>query len=952
MSTDCVTPPEQFITVRGAREHNLKNIDLEIPRDRLVVVTGLSGSGKSSLAFDTVYAEGQRRYMESLSAYARQYMGMLERPDVDQIDGLSPVIAIEQKTVSRNPRSTVGTVTEVYDFLRLLYARAATSYSAVSGKPLTRQSAEEITEALLSYPAGSAFAILAPVVKARKGHYRDLFEKISSQGFTRVRVDGRMLEITPRMQLERYKTHDVEVVIDRIRLEGDVTERVTQSVHTALEMGDGVLFLALPNEKLRVFSRHLYDPETGESYAEASPNTFSFNSAYGACAACRGLGESESWVESLIIPDRGLSIAEGAIAPIGKPKSGALVFSFLAAVLKKHNCSFSTPLNELPPEAWEEVLFGSRVNYQITLPGSTYKYEAPFRGLYGHLDHEYTTAGKARARRLQQLRARAKCQKCKGTRLKDEARSYRIGDRTIADLADMDLFALRGFLKTVHFGQRQAVIAAPILKEIHERVSFMIDVGVGYLKLNRPAATLSGGESQRIRLATQIGTQLTGVLYVLDEPSIGLHARDNRKLIGSLRQLRDLGNSVLVVEHDRDMIEAADYVIDLGPGAGEQGGYLVCAGAPAELRNEDHTYISLTAQYLTGSRSIEIPHYRRDADSDRVVLTGARGHNLKNVDLELPLGLFICVTGVSGSGKSSLINQTLYPAISKLISRGAADPPLPHHEVRGYRQVSKVIDIDQKPIGRTPRSNPATYINLFTPIRDLFAHLPESKLRGYKPGRFSFNVPGGRCETCSGAGIMRLEMNFLPDVYVECETCDGRRYNAETLEVVFKGKTIADVLDLRVDEAAEFFASIPKIARKLETLQSVGLGYLRLGQQSTTISGGEAQRVKLSKELSRPGRGDTLYLLDEPTTGLHFEDIRHLLAVLQALVDKGNTVLVIEHNPDVIKVADYIVDMGPEGGDRGGEILYAGTPEGLAKQDTYTGALLREIFERECAPAF
>ena len=951
MSTDCVTAPEHFITVRGAREHNLKNINLDIPRDRLVVVTGLSGSGKSSLAFDTVYAEGQRRYMESLSAYARQYMGMLERPDVDQIDGLSPVIAIEQKTVSRNPRSTVGTVTEVYDLLRLLYARAATSFSAVSGKPLTRQSAEEIVEALLDYPAGSVFTILAPVVKARKGHYRELFEKIAGQGFTRVRVNKQIREIEPGMQLQRYKTHDIQVVVDRIKLEGNVTERVKQSVHTALELGDGVLFLALPNAEVRVFSRHLYDSETGESYTEASPNTFSFNSTYGACPACRGLGESESWVESRVIPNRNLSIQEGAIVPLGKPKSGGLVFSFLAAVLKKYNCTFSTPLEELPSEAWQELLFGSRTYYQITLPGSTYRYEAPFHGLYGHLDHEYTTAGKAKARWLSPLRSKAKCQTCKGTRLKAEALSYRVGDRTIGDLTALDLFALRDFLETVKFGHRQAIIATPILKEIRERVYFMIEVGVGYLKLSRPSATLSGGESQRIRLATQIGTQLTGVLYVLDEPSIGLHARDNRKLIRSLRHLRDLGNSVLVVEHDRDMIEAADYVIDLGPGAGEHGGYLVCAGTPAELHSDNHTDASLTAQYLKGRRSIETPRRRRDMDHRRIVLKGACGHNLKNIDLVLPLGLFICVTGVSGSGKSSLINQTFFPAIAQLIGQAVANPPLSHSKVGGYHQISKIIDIDQKPIGRTPRSNPATYINLFTPIRDLFAHLPESRLRGYKPGRFSFNVSDGRCETCSGAGIMRLEMNFLPDVYVECETCNGRRYNAETLEIVYKGKTIADVLDMRVDEAAEFFANLPKIARKLRMLQSVGLGYIRLGQQSTTISGGEAQRVKLSKELSRPGRGDTLYLLDEPTTGLHFEDIRHLLAVLQALVDKGNTVLVIEHNPDVIKVADYIIDMGPEGGDAGGEILYAGTPEALAKQDTYTGAILREIFERECAPA-
>ena len=937
--------PEQWISVRGAREHNLRNVTVDIPRDALVVVTGLSGSGKSSLAFDTIYAEGQRRYMESLSAYARQFMGMLERPDVDRIDGLSPVIAIEQKTVSRNPRSTVGTVTEVYDFLRLLYARAATSYSSASGKPLVRQSPDEIVENLLALSKGTRFSILAPLVRGRKGHYRELFEKIAALGFTKVRVDGKMRTIKPGMRLQRFSVHDIDVVVDRLVMQGDNEGRVRQTVMNALELGGGVLVLQVKDQADRVYSRHLYDPDTGVSYAEASPNTFSFNSPYGWCPECLGWGRLETWSRDLVIPDKSKSLNSGALAPYHPAKSAhAIMFTLAEAVLDVHGGASNMPFRKLPQEALRALLRGDEENvFTLQPPNWRHGIDLVFAGIYSYLDNEYEGATVAQKRRLDRFRSDASCEACGGGRLNQEALSYRIGGRTIADLGRLNLYRLQEFLDTVQFGRRQAVIAAPILKEIRERVSFMIDVGVGYLELNRPAATLSGGESQRIRLATQIGTQLTGVLYVLDEPSIGLHARDNRKLIRSLQSLRDLGNSVLVVEHDRDMIEAADYVLDLGPGGGENGGHLMWAGPPENLKEPDPKQEQgLTSLYLSGQRSIRVPDKRRKPGKMWLKLRNARGHNLKGVNLDLPLGLLVCVTGVSGSGKSSLINQTLFPALLTKLNKRAERAALQHDQLQGWKHVSKVIDIDQKPIGRTPRSNPATYTSLFTPIRNLYANIPESKVRGYKPGRFSFNVVGGRCETCKGGGLVRLEMNFLPDVYVVCEACDGKRYNAETLEITYKGKTIADVLNMRVDEAAEFFEAVPKIMRKIRTLQSVGLGYVRLGQQSTTISGGEAQRVKLSKELSRPGRGDTIYLLDEPTTGLHFEDIRQLLEVLHALVDKGNTVVVIEHNPDVIKVADYIIDLGPEGGEDGGYLLFAGTPEALAEKDTSTAVIMRE----------
>ena len=960
------------ILIRGAREHNLQGVNVDLPRDALVVITGLSGSGKSSLAFDTIYAEGQRRYMESLSSYARQFLGVMERPDVDFIDGLSPVIAIEQKTVSRNPRSTVGTVTEIYDFLRLLYARASDAYSYKSGTPMRRQSDDEIIDAIAAFPEGTRVQILAPVVKGRKGHYRDLFEQVAKQGFERVRTDGEVREIEKGMQLDRYKIHDIEVVVDRLVVKDGVRPRISQAAEIALGMGGGTLIAQVdrvgdleddaPGLEVGdvLFSRHLTAPQDGVSYDDPSPNTFSFNSPYGACPACNGLGVRKEIDPDLVVPNPAKTIEAGALAPLGKPRD-VWVFSQLQAVADAYGFDYDTPFQDLTDKQRDVILEGAgdeQFDIVYKYKGRQVTYQHRFGGVNGHIQHtlDNATSKSQRAWGDAFMRVRA-CGACSGGRLKPESLSFRVGnthtfegDQSIADLVQMDLTALRKWFEDLDLEGRQAVIGGPIVKEIRERLDFLLNVGLDYLTLDRPARTLSGGESQRIRLATQIGTQLTGVLYVLDEPSIGLHPRDNAKLIASLTALRDLGNSVLVVEHDREMIEGADFVVDLGPGAGEYGGKLLAAGPPETISRaggDGAPPDSLTTAYLAGLRAVPTPSSseRRAGNGESLRLTGARGHNLKHVDLEVPLGTLTVVTGVSGSGKSSLINQTLGPVLAQHF-HNSQTVPLPYRDIEGLEHIDKVIAIDQSPIGRTPRSNPATYTNLFGLIRDLFARLPESEIRGYKPGRFSFNVKGGRCETCKGAGIVKLEMNFLPDVYVECETCKGKRYNAETLAVRFKGKNIAEVLEMPVSEALEFFQNQPRIARKLRTLDAVGLGYIRLGQQATTVSGGEAQRIKLSKELSRPGTGRTLYILDEPTTGLHFEDVRHLLLVLQALVDKGNTVLVIEHNMDVAKQADWIIDMGPDGGAGGGQILYAGPPEGIVGTGSPTAAFVAEELER------
>jgi excinuclease ABC subunit A len=955
------------IQIRGAREHNLKNLDLDLPRDELVVVTGLSGSGKSSLAFDTVYAEGQRRYMESLSAYARQFLGQMERPDVDFIDGLSPVIAIEQKTVSRNPRSTVGTVTEIYDFLRLLYARAADAFSHETGNRMQSQSDDEIIDGILDFPQGTRLMLLAPVVKGRKGHYRELFEQTAAQGYERVRVDGELQLIEEGMKLERYETHDIEVVVDRLVVKDDIRSRVAQSVEQALQMGGGTLIAAVvdgpddsnadddagadgdaPATGDYLFSRHLVDPETGLSYDPPSPNTFSFNSPYGSCPECDGLGTVQKVDPELMVPHPEKTIAEGGLEPLGEPRD-IWIFSQLEAVADAYDFDFETPLEDLTDEQREVIMQGAgeeQFDIRYKYKKRTVNYQHRFGGLVEHVRHTYENTGSTKKRRWAEMFMRQlPCPRCDGGRLRAESLSYKVGGKSIADLAQMDLRALRSFFEEVEFEGQKAIIARPVTKEIRERLDFMLNVGVGYLTLDRPARTLSGGESQRIRLATQIGTQLTGVLYVLDEPSIGLHPRDHRRLIGSLKDLRDLGNSVLVVEHDREMIEAADHVVDLGPGAGAEGGHLIAAGEPSELPMRANGHESLTARYLLGDKTIDVPDERRDGSGESLTLRGATGHNLKGEAVEFPLGTFICVTGVSGSGKSTLVSQTLYPILARDLQR-AKTVPLSYDKIEGIEHVDKVIEIDQQPIGRTPRSNPATYTKVFDYIRNLYAELPEAKIRGYDKGRFSFNTKGGRCEDCNGAGREKLEMNFLPDVYVECETCGGKRYNPETLEVRFDGASIADVLDMTVAEALEHFENVPRIERTLKTLADVGLGYITLGQQSTTVSGGEAQRIKLSKELSRPGTGDTVYILDEPTTGMHFEDIRHLLNVLHRLVENGNTVIVIEHNMDVVKRADHIIDLGAEGGAEGGRVMATGTPEAVAEAGTDTSGFLSEELER------
>ncbi len=932
-----------YIHVHGARVHNLKDIDVNIPRNRLVVVTGISGSGKSSLAFDTIYAEGQRRYMETFSAYARQFMGEMERPDVEQITGLSPVISIEQKTTSKNPRSTVGTVTEIYDFLRLLYARTGEAYSYVTGKKMVRYTEEQMVEHIFDNFAGKKIVLLAPLVRARKGHYRELFESARKQGYAKVRVDGDVVNIEPGMQVDRYKTHDIEVVIDRLKAEPDRKERLAASLKTALKMGKGLIMI-MEHEGDQVFqySKHLMCPDSGISYEEPSPNAFSFNSPYGACPHCKGLGTINEVDMERVIPDNTLSINQQGIAPFGEVRD-TLTFKQLRTISKKFKFTFATPVKDIPEEALNTILYGHKDGQSIvsSYGRGDYSYNLAHEGLIKMIKRWYSnTSSDAIRRWAEEFMTIIACPDCEGTRLRKESRHFKIHKKNIAELADMDIAALADWVEHLepHLSERQKKIGKDILKELRLRLGFLLHVGLDYLALNRPARTLSGGESQRIRLATQIGSQLTGITYILDEPSIGLHQRDNQKLIEALKELASIGNTVLVVEHDKDIMLASDYLIDLGPGAGKLGGELVAEGLPAEFEKKK----TLTSQYLSKQLNIEVPEKRRKGNGNAIELKGATGNNLKDVSIKIPLGTFCCVTGVSGSGKSTLVNETLYPILRQHFYK-SRKKPMPYKSIKGLDHVDKVIEIDQSPIGRTPRSNPATYTGVFTPIRNLYANTPEAKIRGYKPGRFSFNVKGGRCETCHGAGKRVIEMNFLPDVQVDCETCLGKRYNRETLDVMYKGKTISDVLNMTVDEAVEFFEAIPKILRKVKTLQDVGLGYITLGQPATTISGGEAQRVKLAEELSKRDTGNTFYILDEPTTGLHFEDIRLLLGVLNKLVERGNTVLVIEHNMDVIKVADFIIDMGPEGGHRGGTVLCKGTPEKVAKiKESYTGQFLKE----------
>jgi excinuclease ABC subunit A len=931
---------DEKIEIYGAREHNLKNIDISFPRNKLVVITGISGSGKSSLAFDTIYAEGQRRYMESFSAYARNFIGNLERPDVDKINGLSPVISIEQKTTSKNPRSTVGTVTEIYDFMRLLFARASEAYSYLTGEKMIRQSEDQIVEHILVNFNQAKLSILAPVVKGRKGHYRELFVQIAKMGYTKVRVNGEVLDITPKMQVDRYKTHDIEIVIDRIIVSQEDRYRLTQSVKTALNEGKGLMMAMETDGKLHYFSKNLMDPKTGIAYDEPAPNTFSFNSPYGACPSCNGLGQIEEITREAVIPDPDLSISRGGIAPLGEYRD-IWIFKKIEAILKIKGYSLTTPIKDLPEEIIQVLLYGEDIQISVRsvkYPGTDWT--TKFEGIIQFLEKQKEGATEKIQNWIKEFTKITLCPECSGARLKKEALHFKIDNKNISELAMLDINQLWTWFEGLEtrLNDRQNIIAAEILKEIRKRIGFLLDVGLDYLSLNRPIRTLSGGEAQRIRLATQIGTQLVGVLYILDEPSIGLHQRDNVKLIKALQDLRDLGNSVIVVEHDKDMMLQSDFIIDIGPGAGRHGGQVVAQGDPEAFVKQN----SQTAQYLKGEKQIEVPAVRREGNGKTLTVKGAHGHNLKHVDLEIPLGKMICVTGVSGSGKSTLIHETLFPILNSHFYRSRLEP-LPYQALEGLRNLDKVIEVDQSPIGRTPRSNPATYTGVFTDIRALFTELPEAKIRGYKPGRFSFNVKGGRCESCEGAGMKLIEMDFLPDVHVPCESCKGKRYNRETLEVRFKGKSIADVLDMTVEQSIEFFEHQPKILKKVQTLFDVGLGYITLGQHATTLSGGEAQRVKLATELSKSDTGKTLYILDEPTTGLHFEDIRHLLDVLNVLVDKGNTVLIIEHNLDVIKVADHIIDIGPDGGEKGGEIVSQGTPEEVASLGKgFTARFLKE----------
>ncbi|NLM91930.1 MAG: excinuclease ABC subunit UvrA [Bacteroidales bacterium] len=937
---------KEQLEVYGAREHNLRDIDVMLPRNALVVVTGLSGSGKSSLAFDTIYAEGQRRYIETFSAYARQFLGSLERPDVDKITGLSPVISIEQKSTNRNPRSTVGTITEIYDFLRLLFARIGEAHSYVTGEKMVRYTDEQIMDLLLKTFHGENIQVLAPLVKGRKGHYRELFEQVRKQGFLRVRVDGQLRELTPNMKTDRYKVHDIEVVIDRLQVSLKERRRLSSTLQTALKQGKGMLVVNRESDgKAFHYSRHLMCPSTGIAYEDPEPNTFSFNSPYGACPHCSGLGTVSVMDVDKIIPNRKLSIRKGGIAPIANSRGG-WIFRQLEAIGMKHGFTLDTPLEELDEEAINTILYGSdevfRVKHESL--GVTDTYSLNFEGIVNFISNQYEESSSGTIRRWASGFMQQKdCPECHGNRLKKESLHFLIEGRSIAELADMDLRSLQQEMDSLatRLDERRRRIAGEVLRELSLRLGFLLDVGLDYLALNRPARSLSGGESQRIRLATQIGSQLTGVLYILDEPSIGLHQRDNHRLIDALKELRNIGNTVIVVEHDRDMILAADHVVDIGPGAGIHGGRIVAQGTPLQLMQQN----TMTADYLSGRREIEVPSVVRPGNGKQLVLKGATGHNLQRVNLTLPLGKLICVTGVSGSGKSSLINETLYPILSHHFFRSEAQP-LSYEAIEGIRNIDKVIEIDQSPIGRTPRSNPATYTKVFDEIRKLFASLPESQVRGYAPGRFSFNLKGGRCETCQGGGVRVIEMNFLPDVYVECESCQGKRYNRETLEVRYKGKNINDVLNLTINQAVEFFENIPSIIQKIRTLKEVGLGYITLGQQSTTLSGGEAQRVKLASELARRDTGKTFYILDEPTTGLHFEDVRVLMDVLQRLVDRGNTVLVIEHNLDVIKVADHIIDLGPEGGYRGGRIIAEGSPKEVANGNVgFTAQFLKEALK-------
>ena len=945
---------EEKINVWGARVHNLKNIDVEIPRQSLTVITGLSGSGKSSLAFDTIFAEGQRRYIETFSAYARNFLGGMERPDVDKITGLSPVISIEQKTTNKNPRSTVGTTTEVYDYLRLLFARAGRAYSYMTGEPMVKYTEEKVIEMVTNDYAGKKILILAPVVRGRKGHYRELFESMRRKGYMHVRVDGELQEITRGMKVDRYKTHDIEIVIDRLAVPATTpatsnvpTDRLKKSVQMAMKQGEGLLMIMDYDTKaIKHFSKRLMCPTTGISYSDPAPNTFSFNSPQGACPRCKGLGYINEIDLEKVIPNRKLNIHDGAIAPLGKYKN-QMIFWQIDAILKKYSCDLKTPVNDIPDEALNEILYGSletiRIDKELVHTSSDYfvSFDGVVKYLRNVMDNDESTSGQKWA---DQFLAECQCTECHGQRLNREALSYRIWDKNISELASMDLSELRQWLDEVeqHMDHQQQQIATEILKEIRTRLDFLLDVGLDYLALNRQSSSLSGGESQRIRLATQIGSQLVNVLYILDEPSIGLHQRDNDRLIRSLKELRDLGNTVIVVEHDRDMMLNADYIVDIGPKAGRKGGEVVFQGTIDEMLKAN----TITAQYLSGERNIEIPKQRRKGNGNSLWLRGCRGNNLKNINVEFPLGKLILVTGVSGSGKSTLINETLYPILSKHFYR-SLQQPMPYDSIEGLEYIDKVVNVDQSPIGRTPRSNPATYTGVFSDIRSLFVNLPEAQIRGYKPGRFSFNVKGGRCETCGGNGYKTIEMNFLPDIQVPCEECHGKRYNRETLEVRFKGKSIADVLDMTINQAVEFFENVPDILRKIKTIQEVGLGYIKLGQPSTTLSGGESQRVKLATELSKRDTGKTLYILDEPTTGLHFEDIRILMDVLQKLVDRGNTVIIIEHNLDVIKLADHIIDMGPEGGRGGGTILATGTPEQVAKSKKgFTPKFLKEELKR------